>query len=180
MAEDARLRELTGVAAELRAAGLCPVLVGGMALVVMGSQRVTKDVDFVITHPGKQLRKLVKRLYDRGFELISRLNEAGEVTSTIDNPEVACARLRIDAPVSVFFFNPTIDLRIDLLLDFPVLAAELIKNATTMKIRSRKVDIASAEDLLRLKEIARAERSFAGDAQDVAFLKRHLKIRTDD
>lgn len=176
MAEDARLTEITGVAAALRKAGLCPVLVGGMALVVMGSQRVTKDVDFVITHPGEHLGQLVSLFYDRGFELISGVNDAGEATSTIDNPKVACARLRIDKPVSIFFFNHGIDLRIDLLLDFPMPAAELASHATTITIRSQKLEIASPEDLLRLKEIARAERSFAGDAQDIDFLKHHLEM----
>jgi hypothetical protein len=173
--EDARLRELIGVAAELREMGLGPVLVGGMALVVMGSQRVTKDVDFVIAHPGDRLNRLVNLFYERGFELVSRVNDAGEVTATIDNPKVACTRLRIDEPASLFFFNRRIDLRIDLLLDFPVPAADLIKNATTMKIRSQDLDVASPEDLLRLKELARAGRSFAGDTQDIEFLKRHLK-----
>jgi hypothetical protein len=171
---DARLRELTRVAAELRTRGLNPVLVGGMALVVMGSQRVTKDVDFVVTHPGAQLDKVVERLYGRGFELISRVSDAGEVASTIDNPAVACARLRIDKPASLFFFNRKIDLRVDLMLDFPEPAVDLLRNAKAVKIRSERLDVASPEDLLRLKEIARAGRSFAGDAQDIEFLKERL------
>jgi hypothetical protein len=36
-----------------------PILVGGMALVLMGSQRVTRDFDFVIPHPGERLQDLV-------------------------------------------------------------------------------------------------------------------------
>ena len=39
----------------LRRRGLEPVLVGGMALVVLGSRRVTRDFDFVIAHPGDRL-----------------------------------------------------------------------------------------------------------------------------
>jgi hypothetical protein len=38
-------------------------------------------------------------------------------------------------------------------------------------IRGRTLNVASAADLLRLKEIAAAKRSFAGDAQDIEFLK---------
>ena len=35
--------------------GLEPVLVGGMALVVMGSRRVTRDFDFLVARPGEAL-----------------------------------------------------------------------------------------------------------------------------
>jgi len=43
----------------LRALGLEPVLVGGMALVVLGSRRVTRDFDFVIAHPGDCLARTI-------------------------------------------------------------------------------------------------------------------------
>jgi hypothetical protein len=44
---------------DLRALGLTPVLVGGMALVVLGSRRVTRDFDFVIAQPGDRLEQTV-------------------------------------------------------------------------------------------------------------------------
>jgi len=172
VAEDARLREITSVAEELRAMKLAPVLVGGMALVVMGSQRVTKDVDFLVSHPGPRAGELMNLFYDRGFELVSRVSEAGDVIATIDNMNVANSRFRIDKPASIFFYNQKIDLRIDLQLDFPVPAVELLEKATTIKIRSRELEIACPEDLLRLKKLAQAARSFAGDAQDIEFLER--------
>jgi hypothetical protein len=53
--------------------GFEPVLVGGMALVVLGSRRVTRDFDFVIAHPGNRLARMIELLYDRGLELVSRL-----------------------------------------------------------------------------------------------------------
>ena len=75
----------------LRALGLEPVLVGGMALVVLGSRRVTRDFDFVIAHPGDRLAGLIDLLYDHGLELVSRLNKMGEVISTIANRKVAAS-----------------------------------------------------------------------------------------
>jgi hypothetical protein len=51
----------------LRALGLEPVLVGGMALVVLGSRRVTRDFDFVIAHPGDRLTRTIDLFYNRGF-----------------------------------------------------------------------------------------------------------------
>ena len=155
--------------------GLTPVLVGGMALVLLGSQRVTQDFDFVIRHPGELIDKVVDVFYSRGLELVSKLNAAGEVVATIDDRRVAAVRLKLDAPLSAFFFNRTTLLRIDLLFDFPIAAAELAANAVETKIRGRVLNVASAADLLRLKAIAARKRSAAGDAQDIEFLKAHLQ-----
>lgn len=170
----AHLDTAGAIAAELRELGLTPVLVGGMALVVLGSRRVTRDFDFVITRPGPEVQRAVEILYAHGFELASRLSDDGDIATTIDNARVAAARLRIDAPPSAFFYNANRDLRIDLLFDFPIEAATLSSRATRMKIQSHVFEIASAADLLALKKIAAAARAFPGDAQDIAFLEKHL------
>jgi hypothetical protein len=162
---------------DLRALGLRPVLVGGMALAVLGSRRITRDFDFVVTQPGERLTHALQMLYGRGFQLVSRLHANGDVAATIDNVRVAAARLRIDAPASAYFYNSDLELRVDLLFDFPIEAAELSERATRMKIQSHLFEIASEADLLTLKKIAAAARSVAGDAQDIAFLEARLKDR---
>lgn len=154
---------------------LAPVLVGGMALVVLGSRRVTRDFDFVVAHPGDRLTKIVDLFYDNGLELAARVNADGDVTATIANRKVAAARLRLDAPVSAYFFNPETGLRIDLLFDFPIAATTLAGRASRITVRSQAFDVASVADLLRLKEIARAARDAPGDAEDIAFLKRRRR-----
>jgi len=162
----------------LRALGLGPVLVGGMALVILGSRRVTRDFDFVIAQPGDRLARTIGLFYDRGLELVSRLNKMGDVISTIANRKVAAIRLRLDAPASAYFFNAETGLRVDLLFDFPIPAATLARQATRIKIRAHVFDIASVPDLLRLKRIARAARSVPGDAEDIAFLEAQRKRPT--
>jgi hypothetical protein len=142
-----------------------------MALALLGSQRVTRDFDFVVSHPRRQTEDLVNLFYDRGMELASKLNSAGDITATIDNRKVAVIRLQLDAPASAFFVNPKTLLRIDLLFDFPIPASELMAHSVKTKVRSRSLHIASEADLLRLKEIAAAKRSRPGDADDIAFLK---------
>lgn len=159
----------------LRALGLDPVLVGGMALVVLGSRRVTRDFDFVIARPGDLLARTIGLFYDRGLELVSRVNEMGEAISTISNRKVAAIRLRVDAPASAYFFAAETGLRVDLLFDFPIPAAKLAERATRTKIRAHVFDVASEQDLLRLKRIAKAQRSAPGDAEDIAFLESRLK-----
>jgi hypothetical protein len=169
--EASHLESVGSVVEALTDLGLEPILVGGMALVVLGSRRVTRDFDFVVARPGASLGDLVDVFYDRGLELASRVDAAGEVTATIDNRRVAAARLRLDAPASAYFLSPETGLRIDVLFDFPLPAATLARRAVTVKARSVVLRMASEADLLRLKKIAAARRSSPGDAEDIAFLE---------
>ena len=99
------------------------------------------------------------------------------MVSTIAKRKLADIRLRLDAPASAYFSNAKTGLRVDLLFDFPIAAATLAKHATRTKIRSQVFDIASEQDLLRLKRIAKAARSAPGDAEDIAFLESRRKRR---
>ena len=164
------LDEAAAIATALRALGFEPVLVGGMALVILGSRRVTRDFDFVIAQPGDRLEKMIDVFYDRGLELAARLSDEGDVSATITNRRVASIRLRLDAPSSAYFFDPRTGLRVDLLFDFPIPAATLAARATRTKVRGHLFHVASEQDLLRLKRIAKKRRSSPGDAQDIAFL----------
>lgn len=179
MAEPASQLQAAGdLVDDLRAIGLTPVLVGGMALVIRGSRRVTRDFDLVIAHPGDRLDRTLESLYARGLELVARLDDSGDVVSTIDNRSVAGARLRLDKPASAYFYNAGTGLRVDLLFDFPIEAAALDARATKTRIRSHLFAVASDEDLLTLKRIAAAARSAPGDAEDIAFLEARLRART--
>jgi hypothetical protein len=162
----------------LRELGLGPVLVGGMALVVLGSRRVTRDFDFVVARPGDRLARTIDLFYDRGLQLVSRLTRTGDVASTIADRRVAGIRLRLDAPTTAYFFDPGTGLRVDLLFDFPLPAARLAGRATRLTISSHVFHVASEEDLLQLKTIARAARSAPGDAEDIAFLEARRKRST--
>ncbi len=172
MAEPAgHLRVVAKITHGLRGLGFEPVLVGGMAMVVLGSRRVTRDFDFVVADPGDRLDAVVDVFYGHGLELVSRLDEDGDVRATIANRRVASSRLRLDRPASASFFSVRTGLRIDLLFDFPVPAADLVAQATRLTIGGHSLLMASEEDLLRLKRTAAAARSVAGDADDIAFLE---------
>ena len=169
------LLAVSKIVREIRKIGFEPVLVGGMAMVVLGSRRVTRDFDFVLAHPGDRLESLVEAFYRNGLELVSRLDEDGNVSETIDNCRVAALRIQIDRPMSVYFYRAATMLRVDLLFDFPVPAADLVIRATRLKIRGQSLLVASEEDLLRLKKVAAAARSVPGDADDIAFLEARKK-----
>ena len=101
----------------------------------------------------------------------SRVNDTGDITATIDNRKVAAIRLRLDAPTSAYFSHPATGLRVDLLFDFPVAAAQLAGRARRLTVQSRSLLVASEDDLLHLKQIARANRTAPGDAEDIVFLE---------
>ncbi len=61
--------------------------------------------------------------------------------------------------------------RSDFLFDFTISAAELAERATPTRIRAHRFDVASEDDLLRLKQIARAQISAPGDLVDISFLE---------
>ncbi len=156
---------------ELASKGFTPTLVGGMALVVLGSKRVTQDFDFLVSEGARDEGSCVELFYRHGFELISKLDDQGEVVRTVDNPTVASARLRIDQPKSALFYHPVSGLKVDLLFDFPIHAADVFERASTRTIRSFVFHIAHKEDLIKMKEIAARDRAFSGDLQDLEFLK---------
>jgi len=162
---------VSAITAQLAGLGLQPVLVGGMALVLLGSRRITRGFDFVIELPGERLAAALDVFYDRGLELAARLNDAGDVTATIGNRRVAATRLRADRPESAFFFNSETGLRIDVLFDFPIPARELADRAVPARTPAGVLQVASEADLLRLKQIARAGRALSTDEQDIAFLE---------
>jgi hypothetical protein len=65
-----------------------------MALVVLGSRRITRGFDFVVPTPAGYRRQVVDVLFDHGLEWASRLNDTGDVAATIRNRRVADSRSR--------------------------------------------------------------------------------------
>lgn len=151
--------------------GFTPVLVGGMALVIMGSRRVTWDFDFIISLQSAVIDDMVDIFYKKGFELVSKLDGKNNVIRTIDNKNIANARLKIDVPESAFFYNTQTQLKVDLMFDFPFSAHQIASRSDPITIKSHTIRIASQEDLLKLKELAYKDRGLSTDAQDIEFLK---------
>jgi len=174
-ADAALTQEMVALVDALEAAGFQPVLVGGMALVVLGSRRVTQDFDFVVPRPVPPSTILVETMYRRKLELVTKLSPQGEVVRTVDNPRIASLKIDSERPQSAPFFAWKTGLRVDLLLDFPLPARDIAGHATKVAFPSGHVRIASAPDLLRLKEIAHADRKSATDASDLEFLRTLVK-----
>ena len=174
-ASDDYLRTVGGLAGALDAQGFEPVLVGGMALVLRGSQRVTRDFDLLVSTLGRSTEELVRLMYQHRLELVTKFTPAGEVKRTVDNVRIAVSKLKTAKPQSLFFCNPKTGLRVDILLDFPLPAHGVAQRAEKVKVGSGALRVASPQDLMQLKEIAYADRRSASDAQDLEFLRRMVQ-----
>jgi hypothetical protein len=174
-ASDDYLRTVGVLAGALDAKGFEPVLVGGMALVLLGSQRVTRDFDFLVSTQGPPTEELVRILYHHRLELVTKFNPAGEVQRSVDNVRIAVAKVKTEKLSSIFFCNRRTGLRVDLLLDFPLPAHQVARRAGRVKLGAGGIRVASPEDLMQLKEMAYADRRSASDAQDLEFLRRMLQ-----
>jgi len=151
--------------------GHLPTLVGGMAMVLLESNRVTKDFDFLIGDDARKKKELMKVVYKHGFKLVSKLDEHGNVVRTVDSSNVAFAKLNMDASKSAYFFNRDLDLRVDLLFDFPIPAVGVAQRARRRTIKSHPFLIADKQDLITMKEIAVRDRKNSADVQDLEFLR---------
>lgn len=174
MAAD-HLADVETLADDLARAGFEPVLVGGMALVILGSQRITKDFDFLVAAPDASRPDLIRIMYRHRLELVTKLGPEGEVRRTVDSPRVAGARIGGSQLQRLFFYKDKTGLRVDLLLDHPLPARSVALRAAKVRLKTGHIAVASPEDLLRLKEIAHADRKSASDAQDLEFLRKILK-----
>jgi hypothetical protein len=118
---------------------------------------------------------LVETMYRRKLELVTKLNPQGEVIRTVDNPRIASLKIDAERPPSAPFFAWKTGLRVDLLLDFPLSSRDLVGRSASVPVLSSHIRVASAPDLLRLKEIAHADRKSASDASDLEFLRTLVK-----
>ena len=165
------IRSVGELLKDLARLGHLPTLVGGMALVTLGSKRVTKDFDFLIDEEARGQDDFIQVFYKHGFQLVSKIDRHGDVVRTIDNAKVALVRLRIDKPRSAYFYNPRLALRVDLLFDFPVPARDVYQRSVHKKIQSYSFRIACRDDLIAMKEVAARDRKLSSDLQDLEFLR---------
>ncbi len=174
---DAQTIALSAVIRNLHSIDIEPVLVGGVALVLLGSRRVTQDTDLVISAPETldDAKKLTGAMHQAGFMYVTRIKKGENPASWIDNPNIAAARQQIDRPDTIFFWHPELKMKVDLMMDFPLKAADVLAAAETVRLAGKPVKRASLEVLKKMKEIAVRERGDPRDIQDLAFINKKIR-----
>lgn len=149
--------DFIGLFAILAAARVRFVLVGGLALVLHGLDRLTADVDLVIDLSTESARAAVQALTAEGYRPLAPVDPIA-LADPAQRLEWQSAR-----HMQVFSFWDSTNTRptIDIMLAPPVPFEELWSSAFVMDIGGHEVHVASIEHLIRMK-------TAAGRAQDLA------------
>ena len=113
--------------------------------------------------------------FGAGLVHITKFDENGDPVSWIDVPNVAAARVMMDSPDTCFLWNRKTGMRVDVLLDFPIPASEVLEDAGRVMLGADIVlPVASLTTLARLKEIALGSRNRQEDVLDLEFIRSKL------
>lgn len=153
--------DFIGLFAILAAARIRFVLVGGLALVLHGLDRLTADVDLVIDLSTESVRAAVRALTAAGYRPLA----------PVDPIALADPAQRLEWQslhnMQVFSFWDSTNARptVDIMLASPVPFEDLWAAASMINIAGHDVRVASIEHLIRMK-------TAAGRAQDLADIER--------
>lgn len=145
------------VLAALQAAGARYVLVGGVAVILHGVPRTTADIDIVIDLASDNVLAVVAALTALGFVPRNPVN-----ARDLADPDMRRGWIEDKGMRAFAFHRPGRPLDgVDILFDAPLDYQALVANVELLTADGLVIPLASARDLIALKE-------FAGRAQDVA------------
>ncbi len=142
------------------------VVVGGLAMLLHGVDRLTADADLVLDLAADELPDAVRALISAGYRPLAPVDPLALADAA------SRAEWQHSKGMTVFSFWDSHHTRptVDVLLESPVPFAELWARADVIRIGDTDVRIASRADLIRLKEITGRER----DQADIESLRRLL------
>ena len=153
--------DFIGLFAILAAAQVRFVLVGGLALVLHGLDRLTADVDLVIDLSAESAKTAVQALTAAGYRPLAPVDPIA-LADPLQRREWQSMR-----NMQVFSFWDSTNTRptVDVMLESPVPFEDLWAAASVMNIAGHEVPVASIEHLIRMKVAA-------GRAQDLVDIER--------
>lgn len=136
--------------AVLDAARIRYVVVGGLAMLLHGIDRLTADVDLVVDLSTDSVRDTVRALTEAGYRPLAPVDPL-----ELANPERRAA-WQAERGMQVFSFWDTRQARptVYIMLQAPIPFEELWESAASMPIAGQAVRVASVEHLIRTKRAA--------------------------
>lgn len=153
--------DFIGLFGILGASNIRFVVVGGLALLLHGLDRLTADVDLVVDLSPDSVRDAVQALTASGYRPLAPV-------PAIDLADPAKrATWRRERGMQVFSFWDATNTRptVDVFLEPPIPFEELWSSAVPMSIGGQEVRVASIAHMIRMKEVA-------GRPQDLVDLQR--------
>ncbi len=144
------------------------VLVGGMALNILGSMRSTADMDILVEMSDQNLRKVIKTLTKNGYRVkqpVDPMGMADEVTRRdwIQNKHMKAFNFYKDQELK----------EVDIIIETPVSYEKARKTALTVKCGRLTLPVISIEHLITMKR--KSNRPV--DKLDIQDLKRIKTLR---
>ncbi len=123
------------------------VLVGGIAVNLLGSLRSTADMDILVEMSNDNLRKVVGILKKRGYR----------VKQPVDPMGIADEKIRHDwihnKHMKAFNFYKEDELKeVDIIIESPLSFEEVTKSAIKMKIDNMVLSVISIDNLIKMKK----------------------------
>ena len=149
--------------------GVKYVVCGGVAVILHGVDRYTKDTDLLVDLAPANLARLWDALATMGYKPVRPVSRERFVSR-------GCVRwLREEKHAVVFSFAiPEYSfLSIDVMIESPVTYQEAKKRAAKARMDSLTIPLVSIQDLIRMKEKAQREK----DLSDIRALKQVRKVR---
>jgi len=144
------------------------LLVGGIAVNLLGSFRNTADMDILVDMADENLRKIITILKKNGYH----------VKQPVEPLQFADEKIRKNwiknKNMKVFNFYKDDDLQeVDIIIDSPVSYQKAKKNAIIIKMKDLNIQVISIDDLIKMKQ--KAGRKI--DQADIEELQIIKKIR---
>lgn len=144
------------------------VLVGGIAVNLLGSMRSTADLDILVEMSDENLKKIVKILKGRGYR----------VKQPVDPIRIADRRTREDwiknKRMKAFNFYKEDKLKeVDIIIESPVSFEEARKSIMRIKVDDLRLPVISINNLIEMKR----KTGRAVDKLDIEELKKIKKLR---
>jgi len=144
------------------------VLVGGLALNLLGVERSTHDLDILVEMSDENLAKVVSILKERGYK----------VKQPVDPMGIADKKTRLDwiknKNMKAFNFYKEDEMKeVDILIDSPVQYSEAKRDAVQFKSDQLKIPVISIKKLIKMKK----DTGRPTDQFDVDMLKRVEKLK---
>jgi hypothetical protein len=163
--------------------GISYVVIGGVALRLYNSPRVTNDIDIAVRT--LDVDSIISLMYSHSYFLVTDVGD--DFIAVAPNPEEASGWIEKTKCGSISFFAVTrkpetsrvpmesidISSQVDFLFELGIPIARLRKNAKTISLKEFEFPVASIDDLIVLKE-QRRDKSET-DEQDIRFLKNLLE-----
>lgn len=153
--------DFIGLFAILSAARVRFVLVGGLALVLHGLDRLTADVDLVIDLSAESARAAVSSLTAAGYRPMAPVDPLALADPAQRQEWQSLRNMQVFSLWDSSNARPTVDIMLAPVVPFE----DLWASASVMMLGGHAVRVASIEHLIRMK-------SAAGRAQDLADIDR--------